>query len=322
MTQKQTTQQNGQQMQTRIADVTLERVLEMQAMGTIDIPENYSPGNALKSAWLILQDTIDKEKKPVLESCTRDSIYQALFKMVVLGLNPAKKQCYFIAYGKQLACDESYFGVMATAKRVHQRIPEDGFSYAVVYQGDDFEFERRRGKVRIIKHGQKLENVNKGNILAAYCEIYDDDDKLISSELMTIDEIKQAWMQSRMNPVDENGRIKPSSTHGKFAADMCLKTVIRKACKPIINSSDDKNLNLLRKQVPGKAELKAAEEIEDNAGKETVGFSDAEVEVVDEQSEERAAIPENVDMQTGEVFQGKLDTAQHATVSAAADPGF
>jgi recombination protein RecT len=42
----------------------------------------------------------------VLQACTRDSIANALLDMAVQGLNPAKKQGYFIAYGKQLVFPE------------------------------------------------------------------------------------------------------------------------------------------------------------------------------------------------------------------------
>ena len=31
-------------------------------------------------------------------------------------------------------------------------------------------------------------------------------------------------------------------THGKFAASMAMKTVINRACKPIVNASDDSDL--------------------------------------------------------------------------------
>ena len=273
-----------------LAENILKRIEEFQMSGSIDIPENYSPANALRSAWLILQDTVNKDKLPVLTTCTKESIANALLKMVVLGLNPAKKQCYFIPYGKNLSCDSSYFGEMATAKRVHGNIPDDGFSYSVVYQGDDFEYERKRGKVRVIKHGQKLENVNKANVLAAYCEIYDGNDKLINSELMTFDEIKQAWRQSKMSPVSENGNVGQGGTHGKFTADMCLKTAIRKACKPIINSSDDKNLRLLKKIIPSRAAIEAQAEIDERANQgPPIGFTTAEI------------VPDGVDKEAGEV---------------------
>ncbi len=277
-----------------LAEKTLSRIAEFQNAGSIDLPNNYSPANAIRAAWLILQETVDKDKRPVLTSCTPESIANSLLKMVVMGLNPAKKQCYFIAYGNRLSCDTSYFGEMSTARRVHGYIPDDGFSYAVVYQGDDFEYERKRGKVRVLKHGQKLENVNKGNIIAAYCEVYDNDERLVNSELMTIEQIKQAWKQSKMNPVAADGTVSAGGTHGKFTADMCLKTVIRKACKPIINSSDDKNLNLLKKIVLSTAEIRAQEEIDANANTETVGFEDVT---------EPRALPENVNPETGEVME-------------------
>lgn len=261
-----------------LAENILKRIEDFQSSGSIDIPENYSPANALRSAWLILQETVNKDKQPVLQACSKESIANALLKMVVLGLNPAKKQCYFIPYGKALSCDVSYFGEMATAKRVHGNIPNDGFSFAVVYKGDDFKFEWKRGKVRVIEHGQKLENINKSNIEAAYCEIYDAKDKMIASVLMTMDEIKQSWKQSKMNPVSDNGSL--GGTHAKFTADMCLKTVIRKACKTIINTSDDKNLNLIKRIIPTNNEVMVQNEIDENANKQIIGFTESE-EVID-----------------------------------------
>jgi len=95
-------------------DIVAAKVREFQERGELDLPPNYSPENAMKSAWLILQNTFDKNKKPVLHACTKDSIANSLLDMIVQGLNPAKKQCYFIAYGNQLVCQRSYFGTMAS----------------------------------------------------------------------------------------------------------------------------------------------------------------------------------------------------------------
>ncbi len=292
----QNTQQQLEKPKKTLADVTLERVTELRSQGAIDIPENYSPGNALKSAWLILQETLNKEKRPVLESCTKESIANALLYMVVSGLNPSKKQCYFIAYGKQLSCDKSYFGDMSETRRVHGDIPDDGFAYGVVYQGDDFSYEIIRGKYRVVKHVQKLENRDKNKIKASYCEVYDGNGTLISSVMMTFDEIKQSWKQSKMHPVSDKGQIKPDSTHAKFTEAMCLRTVIRKACKPIINSSNDKNLNLLKKIVPSTAQLQAEEEIAENANAQEISFTDISGNGEDN------GVPEGVDPQTGEVI--------------------
>src|SRR5690606_24667209 len=97
-------------------DVVAEKVRQFQERGEIHFPTNYSPENALKSAWLVLQETKDKNGKPVLQSCTKNSIANALLNMVVQGLTPAKQQGYFIAYGQQLVFQRSYFGTMAVTK--------------------------------------------------------------------------------------------------------------------------------------------------------------------------------------------------------------
>ena len=47
-------------------DLILAKVQKFQQHGELDLPPNYSAANALKSAWLILQQTVDKDKKPVL----------------------------------------------------------------------------------------------------------------------------------------------------------------------------------------------------------------------------------------------------------------
>ena len=96
----------------------------MQNKGEIHFPADYSPQNALKQAWLILQDTQNKDRQPVLQTCTVASINKALMDMVIQGLNPKKSQGYFIAYGNQLTFQRSYFGSMALAKRVNPDIAD------------------------------------------------------------------------------------------------------------------------------------------------------------------------------------------------------
>jgi len=100
-----------------VADFVLSKIQKLQSNGEIYFPNNYSPENALKSAWLKLQETKDKNDKPVLQSCTQISIANALLNMVVQGLNPMKNQCYFIPYGNQLTLMRSYFGSIAVAKQ-------------------------------------------------------------------------------------------------------------------------------------------------------------------------------------------------------------
>jgi recombination protein RecT len=45
-----------------------------------------------------------------------------------------------------------------------------------------------------------------------------------------------------MNPVLNDGSLKQGSFHAKFTDQACLKTVIARACKMFINTSDDSTL--------------------------------------------------------------------------------
>jgi len=85
-----------------ICDKVLNRINVLESAGELKIPANYSPENALKGAFLYLQDVKDKSGTPVLQSCSEVSIANSLMKMVVQGLSVIKNQCYFIPYGNQL----------------------------------------------------------------------------------------------------------------------------------------------------------------------------------------------------------------------------
>jgi recombination protein RecT len=254
-------------------DVVAAKVREFQSRGEIHFPANYSPENAMKSAWLILQNTYDREKRPALQVCTRDSIANALLDMVVQGLNPMKKQGYFIVYGKQLVFQRSYFGTMAVTKRVTGA--KDIFAQ-VVYEGDDFEFEINRGRKKVTKHKQTLVSMSGGKIVAAYCTIILDDEREFT-EIMTIDEIRQAWKKSKQNPEKEG------STHQEFPQEMAKKTVINRTCKAYLNSSDDGSLLMkhFRRQDEILAEAEVEAEIAENANSELI---DVAYEIVDDET--------------------------------------
>lgn len=266
-------------------DIVTAKVKEFQNKGELYFPANYVPENALKSAWLMIQETQDKDKRSALEVCSKESIANSLLSMVIQGLNPDKKQCYFIVYGNKLQMQRSYFGSMAVAKSVDPDIDE--IYGMVVYDGDEFEYEISRGKKIVTKHIQKIQNVQKDNIVAAYaCVVYKSGKE--NYVIMTIDEIKQAWKMSKMNPVDDKGNIRSGSTHDKFTAEMCIKTVINRICKPIINSSSDSNIiaKFAAQTDAEVKELEVQEEIEENANKEiidvSVNIQDVESEVVEE----------------------------------------
>ena len=224
-------------MKRDVVDAVTNRIIDLSNKDELNIPANYSVRNAIKAAWLILQDLKNKDKKPAYECCSKDNIANALLSMVIQGLDPHKDQCYFIVYGNNLVMRRSYFGSMALAMRVNSDIrailPE------VIYEDDTFEYERNKGRTIITKHTQSLSNINRKKIVGAYCTVVFKDDSE-DNEIMNFDEIKQSWTMSSIRVIDDKGQLVPGSNHEKFTAETCKKTVTNRMCKRIINSSDDK----------------------------------------------------------------------------------
>ena len=245
-----------------IVDSTLQRIEAMQAAGELRIPKDYSAPNALKSAWLILQDVKDLNKKPVLESCTKESIAYALLNMVVQGLNPMKRQCSFIAYGNKLTLQREYQGSIAIAKRA-------GLKSIVanpIFKGDEFrwQIDRETGTKSIINHEQSFENYG-GEVVGAYA-IVEMQDGSKNIEIMSMNQIKQSWNQ---------GATKGQSpAHKNFPDQMACKTVINRAVKTIINSSDDAALFEEDEQVDTPFTANVKHEISTNSNKKEIGFSE------------------------------------------------
>lgn len=267
-----------------VVDIVAARIRVLQEKNELHLPPNYSAENALKAAWLALQEVTDKDGRRALDVCDRTSIMNSLLKMVIQGLNPAKNQCYFVVFGTKLVLMRSYFGSIHVAKSVDERIED--IVADVVYEGDEFEYEKLRGKTRITTHKQKLENIEKAKIKAAYATVIYKDGR-DESIIMTIDEIKQAWKQSNIHPIDDKGNIKLGTVHDKFMAEMCKKTVINRICKPIFNGSDDSNIIAwYAKQTDADlVEAEVEEEIAEKANQELI-----DVEVEPERPEE--ALPE------------------------------
>src|SRR5690625_2253047 len=94
---------------------------------------------------------------------------------------------------------------------------------------------------------------------------------------MTMDELRQAWAQSPMWGKNQT-KEKEGSTHDKFRQEMAKKTVINRACKKFLNSSDDGSLvfESISRQDELQAESTAQAEVEANANKEELDFEDAE----------------------------------------------
>jgi len=178
----------------------------------------------------MLQELTDKNNKPVLQACSKQSVASSLIDMTVQGLNPVKKQCYFIAMGGKLKLMRSYQGTMAIAKRCGVKT----VNAEVIYEGDNFKYHIENGVKFIDEHTQDFMNIDVDKIKGAYTVLVLEDGSTYT-EIMNIKQIEKAWSKGY-------GYKKGQGVHGDFTDQMAKKTVIGRACKNIINSSDDANL--------------------------------------------------------------------------------
>jgi recombination protein RecT len=224
--------------------------------------------------------------------------------MVLQGLSVHKKQGYFLVYGNQLSFQRSYFGTVALAKRTGEIKKEPVAN--VIYEGDVFVYtiDPATGLKSIVKHEQKIENINSAKIKAAYC-IAQHSDGTTSLEIMTLDQIKKAWAQ---------GATKGNSpAHQNFTDEMCKKTVIGRACKMIINSSDDAWLYEGKRD-----EMDGDPSVETRNAQVTQGDQQQFIEQADYE-EVKAGAPEAPKSQTGTTASKQEENAPETAENAPTD---
>lgn len=216
-----------------VVDLVLGRVKELESIGGLIVPPDYNVANALRSAYLILQDAKDSANTPVLQACTPASIQNTLFKMVVDGLSPSKKQCSFVVRGNKLTLQRDYPGSIALARRFGNM--KDVYA-GVIYEGDVFEYkiDTTNGMKKITKHEQSFDDLDDSKIKGGYAVVVFNDGS-VNTEIMTLAQVKKSW---------EQGPTKGTSpAHKNFPGEMVKKTIINRACKLLIASSDDSVLN-------------------------------------------------------------------------------
>ncbi len=252
-------------------ELTISKVDAYTKNGNLQLPPKYSAENALRSAWLLIQQAQDLNKRPALEVCTKESIANALFDMVLQGLSPAKKQCYFIVYGNKLQMQRSYFGTIAVSKRVAGVFDAVGVP---IYKNDTFKYsiDTKTGIKTVTEHVQDFDNIDPQNLKGAYAIVTYEDGR-IEYEVMTMQQIVQSW---QMGATKGN-----SPAHKSFPDQMACRTVINRALKIPINSSNDDDLfgeepgqSSYSKQV--EADVKNQIDTNSNgaAGNGAIGFDD------------------------------------------------
>lgn len=210
-------------LQKDITDQISLKLGELQDEG-LQLPAGYNPNNALKSAFFELKNVKDRNKRPALDVCSKESIANTLLNMVTQGLSPAKTQCYFIVYGDQLQMQRSYFGTQTVLKRLSG--VKDIWAN-VIHEGDEFDVEfDEKGRERLKHHNTSF--LNRDNpMIGAYAIIdTEKDGQLLTA--MTKKQIDTSWTQA-----------KTTAVHSKFSTEMAKRTVINRAAKNYINTSND-----------------------------------------------------------------------------------
>lgn len=212
----------------QITSAVAERLDTLKDEG-LALPAHYNAQNALKAAYLRLQTVKDRQGRPALTVCTEPSIANALLDMAIQGLSPAKNQCYFIVYGNELQMQRSYFGTIAALKRLDSIEDIDA---QVVHQGDEFEIGAdETGHIIVTKFKPSFANLDKP-IKGAFAFI-----KLANGRVdytvMTKAQIDTSWAQSRN---------RQNNVQKKFSDEMAKRTVLNRAAKMFINTSDDSDL--------------------------------------------------------------------------------
>ena len=298
-----TTNQSLEVVKKDISAQVLAKVDTFQKSGELRIPKDYSPENALKSAYLVLTDP----RNNLIAKCTKESVANALLKMVVWGLSPLKKQCDFIPYGDKLECTPEYTGNIVLAKRYGNL---KWIKANAIFEKDVFEFhvDAETGCKKIVRHEQDLESIGSKVLKGAYA-IYQLNDGTTDVEVMSMVQIKDAWNQGAMKG--------NSPAHKNFPDQMAMKTVINRACKLLIRGSDDSALY----SGDENDDLNPVQrEIDDNSNVEEISF----VDMVDEQSTQSAnneddSANEIVDTETGEITDAKEPDKASIEVKAKSD---
>lgn len=260
-------QQNGngqlKPFQEATMEIVMSKVSKMQEQGVIHLPKDYSAPNALRSAWFKLQEIPKGGGQPLVETCTKESIANALLDMVVTGLNPMKHQCSFIPAGRVLRMQREYQGSIALARRLGGLV---SVIAVPVWKDDEFirSVDVETGRTKVVKHEGAMENAD-GELKGAYAIVTLTSGETFA-EVMTMGQIRKAW---EMGPMRGN-----SPAHKNFPDQMAMKTVIGRACKTLINSSDDAGLFDEDDDPRDFIAENVRETIKENANKEAINIDD------------------------------------------------
>lgn len=232
------------QVKKNVGDAVVARVNSLCEAG-FTMPKDYNYVNAIKMSMLKLQELKDKNGNSALDVCTPTSIQTALFLMCCKGLNAGLNQCYLLVRGNQLCLQESYYGKVLMVKRIY---PNWNPVPVVIREDDVFEYtiDPATGKKHIVKHEQKLENIDKG-FVGGYMYLPTGD-----LFMLTKKQILTNWSKSSS---------REQSVQKTFDEKMVQKTLVHSGCNMIINSTPeyqmgmDDETNMIENKLPDYEEV-------------------------------------------------------------------
>ena len=210
-----------------MGDTIYNTLTRYERNGAIDIPAGYSVGNALKTAWLKIQD----DSK--LMACTDASKANAMLQMCVLGLDVSKSQAYLIPYGNKCTLMPSYFGKQLMIMRIHG---VKNIVAGVIYKDTEYNLtvdEYGNDIINIVKPCP-LEKRTSENISGAWCKI------ILSKEVFGMSEFDCIMNKKQIDKSFSKAQTK--NVQNDFPEEMSKRTVINRCVKNFVNTRTDQDV--------------------------------------------------------------------------------
>ena len=200
-------------------------------------PESFKKKQEVAKFISQLVNTKDKTGRYAILSCSKESILDCCITYCNNELNFFRNQAYLFPFGNKLSFMIGKDGYVAMAKQLNPDIED--FYYDVVYNKDEFEYNKVAGKTQITKHIQKLENItcNISDIVCAYATVcYKNGTH--EADIMTIQEIMNALKTAQKGGFSDTHKLNPKIMLSKFP----LRRLAKKKINQTANEEVRKNL--------------------------------------------------------------------------------
>lgn len=196
-----------------------------------DIAEDktFNAKQAIISMALKLKETKDKDGKPAIDVCTKESIMQVAQEALVKRLDLMKSQASLIIRGNKLMLHTQYQGNVKRALELNPFL--DHFNFVPIYQDDKVEmFVGQDGSYGIKSHSTSFKNIGNDKLIGGYVRAIKKDGSVYMTEIMTMEQIKIAWSKSSSSS---------QTVHKQFPLRMVRKTILNGLCSWLINTTGE-----------------------------------------------------------------------------------